>query len=547
MKQIFAASCGVLPDTKEDCTAKFASLIRENPAGARIEFSQGVYQFSAQNALHRSYHISNSDPAAQRNVSILLENCRDLTLDFAGSTLLFSGQTIALALSACENVTIRNAKIDWDVPFTAEGRIVEASETQIAAAIDPQRFAHHVDGGRLFFDGPGWTSAYFGAMEFDSDTKLVREGAGDTIGKVTASMREDGAVLLDGAFSPVPRVGNFLVLRHGARIHPGLFCQNSSSITLQNMTFYSTCGLGALFQFTKDITVERVSFEPNCARGRQVSSSHDDGLHFSNCAGKIAVSHCRFRGLMDDAINVHGTSARIDEADGKTVCGRFCHPQSVGFSHWAKAGDTIAFLKSSTLNTVSTARVRSFALMTPETFELELDETVPDAIRAGDALENLTNTPAFDCCENDFGSGRARGVLVTTPQPVRIVGNRFETSGAAILLCGDANAWYESGACRDVEICENTFAAHCLTSSYQFCGGVISIAPEIANRAESEGFHRNLRIHGNTFFCPARPLLYAHCAKDVTFAENTIHGGQDEPTILSTYSEITDEKNRTIF
>lgn len=546
MEQISAARCGLLPDGVEECTEQMAALLRAHGRGAEIVFAAGVYRFSAQNAARRAWHISNSDPAPMRNVSVLLENCEDLTLDFGGGTLLCSGQSIALGLSGCRNVTIKNVSVDWDVPFSAEGVIVEASSDHVAVSIDPSRFPHYVKDGKLWFDGPGWESAYFGAMEFERETGLAREGAGDTFAQVKAAREEDGAVILEGDFRVIPKTGNLLVLRHGKRVHPGLFCQDSAGIRLENVTFHSTCGLGALFQFCRDIAADRVTFEPNRARGREVLSGHDDGLHFSNCSGEISITGCRFYGLMDDAINVHGTSARIAALHGSTLRGQFCHPQSRGFAAWADEGDQIAFLDRDTLNTVFCSRVKRFHLQSDEWFTLELTDEISDGVRVADALENLTHTPCVYCCGNEFDSGRARGMLVTTPRPVRIEKNRFECSGAALLLCGDGNSWYESGACQDVEICGNVFTGHCMSSRYQFCEGVISICPEIRDMAASCGFHRNIRIHDNTFYARGEPLLYAHCAKNVSFTRNTIFGKQDKPYLVSAYAEIKDEENRTI-
>ena len=104
---------------------------------------------------------------------------------------------------------------------------------------------------------------------------------------------------------------------------------------------------------------------------------------------------------------------------------------------------------------------------------------MPDNITVGDALENLTWAPDVSIRNNFFGSCRARGVLVTTPGKVVIENNIFESSGSAILISGDANGWYESGAVKDVMIRNNTFNEACLTSMFQFCEAIISIYPEI--------------------------------------------------------------------
>lgn len=546
---LFAEDFGIQPNTGADCTECLTRLLETRGHDAEIRFQPGIYRFAADHASRRSYAISNSDPAPAQSVSILLEGCRNLTLDFGGSTLLFRGQTIALGLDRCENVTILNASVDWDVPFSAEGEILTAGPGEITVAIDPMRYPYEVQDGQLLFKGPGWQgSALFGAMEFGRETRRVRPGAGDTFPRVTALPGPSGQVRLRGQFSPVPQPGNLLVLRHGKRVHPGLFCQNSSGIRLENVTFFSTCGLGALFQFSQDISVRRTAFLPNRDRGRRVLSGHDDGLHFSNCRGGISITECRFAGLMDDAVNIHGTSARILSLQGRVVRGQFCHPQSVGFSQWAKAGDTVSFLDRCTMDSLGSLTVTAFRPETPETFLLALSGPVPAGAQPGDALENLSNTPSVRCCRNFFGSGRARGMLVTTPKPVYIADNRFESSGSALLLSGDANGWYESGACRDVEICRNLFTRHCLTSQYQFCEGVISLCPEIPDMARSHGFHRDVRIHDNVFYDHGVTLLYAHCAKNVEFQNNVIRRPPDAapvPYVRQRFCTLTEEGNHT--
>ncbi|KAA2284222.1 alpha-1,3-galactosidase B, partial [Acinetobacter sp. AB118710] len=73
--------------------------------------------------------------------------------------------------------------------------------------------------------------------------------------------------------------------------------------------------------------------------------------------------------------------------------------------------------------------------------------------------------------------------------------NRFDhTSGTAILLCGDANGWYETGSCHDIQIRNNTFI-NALTNMFQFTNAIISIYPEIPDlKNQQKYFHSHIVI-----------------------------------------------------
>ena len=98
----------------------------------------------------------------------------------------------------------------------------------------------------------------------------------------------------------------------------------------------------------------------------------------------------------------------------------------------------------------------------------------------------------------------------------------FESAGSAILIAGDANFWYESGACSDVLIRGNHFADCCMTSMYQFCEGIISICPEIPKPELHKPFHRNIKITENTFQSFDYSVLYALSVQGLEFSHNRI-------------------------
>ena len=284
------------------------------------------------------------------------------------------------------------------------------------------------------------------------------------------------------------------------------------------MNLHHCAGLGLLAQYSENITIRRFQVVPSARR--KVLSGHDDGVHISNCRGLIQVEDCRFHGLMDDPINVHGTSVRIlDRLAADRLRCKFMHEQSTGMT-WGRAGDRIGFIEHNSMRTVAQGVCAKYEAKDRDTFEVAFEEAVPEAIKPGDALENLTWAPDVTIRGCRFDSNRARGILVSTPGRVLIEKNRFESSGSAILIAGDANYWYESGAVKDVTIRENTFEAPCLTSMYQFCEGIVSICPEIPKLDPAYPFHRNIRIEDNEFHPFDYPVLYAKSVDGLTFSKN---------------------------
>lgn len=364
-------------------------------------------------------------------------------------------------------------------------------------------------------------------MEFERDTKFIASGTGDAgcLGSDYQNYRaqelKSGLVRLYFNFKRKPAKGNWLVLRHSARDHAGAFIIDSKDVTVLNLNMYNNAGLGILSQYSENLTFRNVNCVPNASKNR-ILSGHDDGFHYSNCKGLITVDNCRFLALMDDPINVHGTSVRImEKKDDNTLICKFMHGQSIGFI-WARTGEKVGFIENDAMNTIGTGIVNKFTVISPELFEIEFTGPIPGSVLVGDALENLSWSPDVLIQNSFFGSNRARGILMSTPGKVIIENNIFESSGSAILIAGDANGWYESGAVTDVVIRNNKFNDPCLTSMYQFCEGIISIYPEIPASDIRKPFHRNIRIEKNEFHPFDYPVLYAKSVDGLTFTDNKL-------------------------
>ncbi len=498
----------------------------ENPL---ILFAGGRYDFWPHHCEERTYYESNTTDINPKRLAIFAEKINNLVIDGNGAEFVFHDRMQPVTLDHCDGVTIRDFTIDWDIPLTAQAEVLEIEDDHVTLKINKMESPYIIEDGRLVFVGEGWKSAFWGIMEMERNSRLIAPYTGDRgccgggWGKAVAREIAQGIVRIDKPFGlQRPEKGNFLILRHSQRDHAGMFFFHSNNIKVENVDVYHTAGLGILSQFSENISMDRVRMIPNPKKHRYLSG-HDDGFHFSNCKGQISITNCEFAALMDDPVNIHGTSVRIMEkrGDNRLLC-RFMHHQSVGLQ-WARSHEKIAFIENESMATLAKATVKEFIPMSTEEFEIVLDGEIPPEIKAGDALENLTWTPDAHIADNRFLSCRARGILVSTPGKVVIERNYFESSGSAILIAGDANNWYESGAVRDVLIRQNVFADPCLTSPYQFSEAVISIYPEIPKPRENpEKFHRNIRIVENEFHPFDYPVLYARSVNGLIFNDNKL-------------------------
>lgn len=500
-----------------------------------------ILPISAEECEKMPLSLSNTDFSELKSVALLIEGKEKIVLDFQGSVLECEGQLQPLTILNSRHVAIRNLTVDWKIPLSAEGIVLNMTNTQMELRIDSALYPFQIREGRLFFLGNGEPALLWegGHTVFHPDTMAVCMGRGDELNLTACALLSEDIVRFTGDFHTVYRPGSVVVLRHSHRLHAGIFVENCEDVRFENVIVHATGGLGILCQFNRDLAFDRVSFRANTKKGRRVVNGHDDGLHLANNAGLITVENCYFHGLMDDPMNVHGLTARIEEVvDGHTVKGRYMHDMSAGFRLYARPDDLFSVIRSRNMHSVGTARADGFELLDREHFLLRFSEGIPEDTRPGDALENLTNTPSLICRNNYFGACRARGILVSTPRPVRIEDNLFQSAGSAVLIAGDANYWYESGACRDVLIARNSFTAECMASRYEGCEGIISLCPVVPKPDERYPFHRNIKIEENTFFSAGATVLYAFCTENLTVRHNRIfrsrgYGcGEGEPLFL---------------
>jgi hypothetical protein len=226
--------------------------------------------------------------------------------------------------------------------------VLATSPENIDLEIDTKQFPYEIADGKMLFTGENWKAESRWFMEYESGTHRIAYKTGDEDcvrgdwSKYFVSEVRPGVVRMHGAFTRVPKVGNYLILRHSKRDHAGMFILESQNIKLENVNVYHTAGLGFLAQFSRNLDYRKVKFIPNAAKNRYFSG-HDDGFHSSNCAGSISITNCEFGGLMDDPVNVYGTSVKIiEKMDTRKHCLTFDACQNVEVSGIFFEGDVLS-------------------------------------------------------------------------------------------------------------------------------------------------------------------------------------------------------------
>ena len=521
--ELNAADYGVCPGGK-DCGAAMLKLLdaaREKKADA-INLEPGEYHFHQVSARDMQFYVSNHDQQPKHPVALPVTRMQSLEINGNGARFIFHGLLLPIVIQDSRDITINDLSIDYAEPFSSEGRIVAISNGQTILEMSPAS-RYTVENNRFFLTNNGRKDSVQCALAFEADGRMVPTGKGGDMGwNYTARQLPGNRVQfsIDAAqkgLSP----GQTLVLRSYYRPHPGMLLYRAQNTTLNNVVFHDSQGMALIAQRSEDITIRG----GGCIRAKgRMHTTAADATHFSNCKGHISVKGATYEAMMDDAINVHATCLGIQKVESpRTFIARYMHGQAYGFEVM-EPGEQLQFIHGPTLELNPQLRqVASVEVIDPRHVRVTLTEDIPAGIGAGDAIENADWHPSVDFCENTIRHNRARGALFTTPSPVRVIGNHFDhTHGSAILLAGDAQGWYESGACQDVLIQGNVFR-HGLTGLYQFTDALIAICPEVRRiQQQKDAYHRNVRIMDNTFITHQVPLLSATSATKVTFQGNKV-------------------------
>ncbi|MDN5285888.1 MAG: hypothetical protein JWR38_2162 [Mucilaginibacter sp.] len=482
-------------------------------AHVSISFAPGTYNFYPDSALKKQFHISNTNdtPYALKAIALYVNNSRFVDIKALGAKIVLRGKMIETCVDHSENISISGISYDYYRPTVSELQVTNTGSNFADLKIHPDS-KYSIKDSLLTWEGEGWRHQSIALWQvLDPKTGELQR---TNIAVDGIKYAETGNNMVRAYFAKDPgfKTGLIYQNRDVTRDCAGIFMQRSKNISLKNIHIYFMHGMGVVSQFCQNISMDDISVKPDPTSGR-TCAAWADILHFSGCRGKIMISNSYLSGANDDAINVHGTYLKIIQSPKpKQIKVRFMHNQTFGFDAFA-SGDSVAFIRSESLQQYSDNVVTSMQKLNDKEFILTLKQPLPAHINPNDVIENITWTPQVWIHHDTIAKIPTRGVLVTTRRKVVIENNIFQrTHMSAISVANDAASWYESGMVKDMTIRNNQFLK-CGEPAIIFC-------PE--NTQSDGAVHQNIAIVNNQFDLQGLHVLSAKSTSNIKFTSNTI-------------------------
>lgn len=534
-------------DSTYDCGPAFQRMLADARAYTKdgrhvtIELGEGVYHVYPDSLERHELFISNHDHVAERPVAFYVDSIDHLSIIGRGNArLLFHGRQIPFVIRRSTGVSLEGFRIDYPRPAISQIEVLSVDSGAVRARVIAET-KYRVEGNRFVLEGEGYDQQLFVCMPFGADRHMKWGRADVSFDPREIERGADGILTLRGwGEAPYLHVGDRYVLRSYYRPTPGIVLMDAEDILLKEVHVHYAEGMALVAQNTRDVSLH--GFRVDVPEGSdRYFTTQADATHFSGCRGVIVSCDGLYEHMADDAINVHGTYLRVDSiVDASTMVATFAHNQSFGYT-WYEEGDTLRLIDRRTLLPLTgelSAKVEQ--LNSTQLLVSVLSEGFDAATLKGRsvAIENVSATPEVDFENNTVRNNRARGALFSTPRRVLCADNLFDhTHGSAILLCGDANGWYESGPCYDITIRGNRFL-NALTAMYQFTNGIISIDPEIPEMTEGQYYHGRVVVEGNTFETFPSPHLYAESVAELLWRDNRVVMNADFAPLFSDQKDV---------
>ena len=509
----------------------------------KLLFPKGIYHFYPTFAPDRYCAITNNDNGLKRT-SFPLWGFNDFEIDGDGSEFIFHGKMVPFILEESHNITIKNLSINWEVPFCLEGDVVATNSVDHTFDLKVKT-PYKVENGHLYLCLEREDSPYerkygfrFAAPEkyhqevgqniiFDPNTMAPvydeSKYSGFSHTSLKAEELENGNVRIHSIYEKVPPVGTVFCSKGEYlfnRTSPAFRLFKNTNVTLNNINVHHAGAMGLIAERCENITLDGFNVILKKGQGRMVTTTAD-ATHFCNCKGLITIKNSVFENMLDDATNIHGTYARVNQVlDDYRVAFETYHPHQNDYL-FAEAGDSVQIIHKNTLLPTSEVMVvKKVDRINEKISILTFGESVKGKVDKYYGIENVSWYASAILENNIVRNNRARSFLISTPRKVVVKNNQFSSQMTSIRVTGDLGLWNESGPCDSLIIEGNTFG-DCVYNGLN--AAVIKIDPQYASEDYIQGkYSKDIIIKDNEFKTFDSYILHAVSVDGLVFEGNKI-------------------------
>ena len=495
------------PEIAEKNVKKLASLIKKAKENATIFFPEGDYYLSSNSGCLNLYGLKNVTFEGEN--ATLINSSYDPTIK---KNTFSASKSTTIRLTNCEKITFKNLALDYAAYTQVCGKVVSADDNSTTIEIDNR-----------FIDGTSKTPLT--GDEYIMAVNVIDEN-GNTKGDFYAP--DDGfAASLEGNLYTVSgnfgSAGDTLVARFtlGTYAGPTIFVNSTKDLKFENIRSYSS----PTATFYAPLDNENFTFDSFCIAPPEGAEwlwgTNVDSIHVKGLRGKITLKNSTFKGLGDDALNVHSIAPRVTAVEGSTVSLEYFYGGALD-ALWSRAGDEIEFYDK-TFKLIATGKAKS-----AKSGKLTL-ENISGEIKEGCFARNKSTCPDLEIENVAVDGGRARAFLIQS-KTATVKNCKISNLGlAAIIVSPDIDFWGEMGPVEQVVMSGLEIKNVCSMKS-DACRGAIMVTNSHSGSVKGSGtLHGAVKITDSTFNNVNAPALYAILTESLEFSGNTLEGNTESP------------------
>ncbi len=501
------------PDGTANFTPKVISALSEMKDGGEIRFEKGEYHFYEEGTFEKFFAPTNNTNCVKK-IAFPIIGMKNVTIDGGDSLFVFHGKASTFIVSHSENITIKNFTRTMDhLPYILM-KIGKIDDNGFELIMHPDTDYEVDENGYLIFNlgnrkmGVGGCGYSIHSIDTLAVTYLFTGANDQDKSALAASHYETVAEPIEGGvycrytkIDPATRAircaykeGEKLSIITEGRSRTLIFMEESSDVTVSNVTVKCETGMGILGQCCHNVNIDGFRVCPSEEVPAAITA---DALHFVNCTGLLDIRNCENTKSMDDYLNVHGMYTTVTEVLENGI--------KVRVGHWEQAlflpyhdGDKLWVIDPDTLDIKGTITSKDYEFVSQDGRDAVVNIKNPENlsfVKVGDLIDDGDRMPDLNFVGN-------KGIDI--PRVLMAGGKRYyyannELRGFIKALSANdvPKYWYESGRLGELIVENNIFEYKRAPGKSSVIDiGIAGFKPENAPKVHGKVVIRNNKFIG---------------------------------------------------